>query len=65
MFILMCKGVWSIGNLQCTQPTWSLLCYSYNPAHYETFIRAADRSWQEHLLVLPAHKLIGAGRDKS
>lgn len=66
MFILMCKGVWSIGNLQSTQPKWSLYCYSHNPALFETFIQAADRCcWQEHLVGLPVHKLIGAEREKS
>lgn len=63
MFTLMCKGVWSIGNLQCTQPKCSLFCYSHNPALFETFIQTADRCcWQEHLVGLPVHKLIGAER---
>lgn len=61
MFILMCKGVWSIGNLRCAQPTWSLHCYFHNPARFETYIHAADRCcWQKHLVGVPGHKLIGA-----
>lgn len=66
MFILMCKGVWSIGNLQCAQPKWSLHCYSHNPALFETFTQATDRCcWREHLEGLPVQKLIGAEREKS
>lgn len=54
------------GNLQCAQPKWFLYCYSHNPAHFETVIQTADRCcWQEHLVSLPALKLIGADREKS
>lgn len=65
MLILAHKGVWSIGNLLCTQPEWPHYCYSHNPALFETFTHAADRCcWQKHLEGLPVHKLIGENKGK-
>lgn len=43
-----------------------LFCYSHNPALFETIIQAADGcGWQEHLVGLPVHKLIGTEREKT